>query len=65
MGITGYIAPELTGKLQSELSPSLGIMRADIPNVFGASKVPVACWRSDLCIRAHAEVEVLAGEVGS
>merc|ERR1719210_55108 len=41
----GYITPEITGKLPGELSPSMGLKFADIPNGLGAvSKVPTAGW---------------------
>ncbi|OLP77319.1 Fucoxanthin-chlorophyll a-c binding protein F, chloroplastic [Symbiodinium microadriaticum] len=46
---TGYITPEITGKLRGPrpgfLSPSAGLKFADIPNGLAAvSKVPVAGW---------------------
>jgi len=41
----GYITPELVGKFPGEISPSLGVKFADVPNGLAAlSKVPGAGW---------------------
>ncbi|CAK0811692.1 unnamed protein product [Prorocentrum cordatum] len=41
----GYITPELVGKFPGEISPSLGVKYADIPNGLAAiSKVPGPGW---------------------
>ncbi|CAK0817363.1 unnamed protein product [Prorocentrum cordatum] len=41
----GYITPEVVGKFPGELSPSLGVKYADIPNGLAAlSKVPGPGW---------------------
>jgi len=54
----GYITPEITGKLPGELSPSMGLQYADIPNGLGAiAKVPVLGWVQILLYAFWVEVQ--------
>ena len=53
-----YITPEITGKLPGDLSPSMGIKFAIVPNGLAAiSKVPSAGW---LLILAYGAVRELS-----
>jgi len=52
----GYITPEITGKLPGELSLSLNLKYADIPNGLGAiGKVPSLGWAQILAYCAYVE----------
>merc|ERR1719277_6824 len=53
----GYMTPELVGKFPGNLSPSLGIKFADVPNGLAAiSKVPPAGWAQILAYCAYCEL---------
>merc|ERR1712187_514155 len=52
----GYMTPEITGKFQGYLSPSLDLKFEDIPNGLAAvSKVPAAGWLQILAYAGYCE----------
>ena len=57
----GYITPDLIGKLPGYLSPSSGLMFADVLNELGAiSKFPVAGWAQIVFYGAFCDVSHLS-----